>query len=430
MAKALTAVAVKTIRPSDQRQEIRDGACQGLYLCVEKSGVKSWVLRFRSQSGKPVKLSLGRVDFSGQEIAGPLTPGMPLSLSGARQLASQVHRDRLMGIDPIAAKKASKVKSTNTFASVAADFVEQHAKPKTRRWKATAKLLGLAADGTTIRKSLCDVWADKPIGDIKSGDIYGVIESARVRGVPGIPVRNEEPSESRARHFHAALSKMFSWAHKHRRIEVDPTVGVHPPDPAVSRDRVLNEAELQRLWQAADAEPTYGVVLKLLILLGQRLNEVCGMRYSELSSDLSLWTLPAARVKNKRAHSVPLSPIAQALIQSVPNTGDDLIFSTTGSTAISGFSKLKRRLDQAMGDTPPWRLHDIRRSFVTHLAELGVRGEVLERLVNHISGSRGGIAGVYNRSELMNERRAALELWSSHVEQLVSGNGNVVRLRA
>jgi integrase len=167
-----------------------------------------------------------------------------------------------------------------------------------------------------------------------------------------------------------------------------------------------------------------------LLLTGCRLNEVAGMRREELSQDGATWNIPATRTKNRRPHVVPLPPMARDILATVkPIVGKaGLMFTTTGKTPVSGWSKTKHRLDAAM-KIPPWRLHDLRRTFVTGLANLSVRPDVIELTVNHVSGMRGGIAGVYNRSELLTERRAALARWGHHIAGLVSGEpANVVSL--
>ena len=139
------------------------------------------------------------------------------------------------------------------------------------------------------------------------------------------------------------------------------------------------------------------------------------MRRSELSDDV--WTIPGQRTKNKRTHVVPLPPLARDLIPS--NVfGSDLVF-TNGKVAINGWSKTKHRIDQRMG-IPPWRLHDLRRTAVTHMAELGIAPHVIELIVNHVSGFRSGVAGIYNKAELMPQRRAALEKWSLHISKISS----------
>jgi integrase len=162
------------------------------------------------------------------------------------------------------------------------------------------------------------------------------------------------------------------------------------------------------------------------------LREVAGIRPDELDGDL--WQIPGSRTKNRRPHVVPLAPMAKKLIEAARDRR--IVFSTTGTTPPSGFSRAKRRLDAAMlaanrgKPIADWTLHDLRRSAVTHMAELGIRSDVIELVVNHVSGARGGIAGVYNRSELLDERRDALTRWAQHVERIVhGGSAKVVQLR-
>jgi integrase len=203
---------------------------------------------------------------------------------------------------------------------------------------------------------------------------------------------------------------------------------------------VLSQDEIRWFWQAteaADAPRVLGApkpfkaLLRLLLLTGQRLDEVAGMTREELRDDGS-WHLPSARTKNKRAHVVPLSPLACDLIASMGDEDTGLVFTTNGRTPVSGWSRMKRRLDAAMLELakqerggkvtiPPWRLHDLRRTAVTNIVELGVPPHVVELVVNHISGHKAGVAGVYNKSEMLPERKAALERWAAHLEGLVSG---------
>ena len=180
--------------------------------------------------------------------------------------------------------------------------------------------------------------------------------------------------------------------------------------------------------RATDAErKEFSALLKVLLLTGCRLNEVAGMTRAELSDDGATWNIPGARTKNRRPHVVPLAPLARKMI----GTGSEgFVFTTTGRSPVSGWSKIKRRLDEAM-QIPPWRLHDLRRTAVTGMAELGIRPDVIELAVNHVSGLRGGIAGVYNKSQLLPERRVALERWAAHVAGVVSGEpANVVPLKS
>jgi len=203
---------------------------------------------------------------------------------------------------------------------------------------------------------------------------------------------------------------------KHRVATGNPALGMFKPPQAKARDRVLTDDELRRFWPVTVAlDYPFGPILQLLLLTGQREGEVAGMRWSELSADLATWMLPGGRTKNGRSHVVPLPPMARRIIEAVHIAieGCPLVFTTNGRTTPSGFSKVKRRLDAQMSPDAPWRLHDLRRTAVTGMSEIGIQPHIVEATVNHISGYKAGIAGVYNRAEYLPERKAALERWAS-----------------
>ena len=443
MAKALTAFTVKNARPSKEgRRELPDGGCPGLLLVVQSSGHKSWAMRFRRPDGRSAKLTLGVFDSSGKEAESEPVIGAPLTLAAARKLAFDIQRQRARGRDVVADHATAKLRQrseqatrgANTFGAAARDFVEQHAMKKTRRWRETARKLGLhyhrdGGDPEVIPRGLSDRWGKRPIAEIDGHDIFSLIDEVRRLGVPGLERRSEGPTAAQARAMFADLSSLFGWLQRHRRVEKNPCAGVFRPEAEKARDRVLTNAEIVKFWQAADGE-RYGAALKLLLLTGSRLNEVCGMRRAEISADGATWSIPGERTKNHRPHIVPLPPLARQLVESVPILGEaGFVFTATDKGPVAIGSKIKNRLDKAM-KIPPWRLHDLRRTFVTHLAEFGVAPHVIELAVNHVSGTRSGIAGVYNRSELMPERKAALERWAAHVEGLVAGrSANVTPIR-
>jgi integrase len=457
LVKVLTVAAIEKYRAGPERRRIRDALARSLFLVIEPSGHKSFQMRFRRPDGKPAKLTLGPVDFSGREVDGAPVIGQPLTLAAARLLAAQVHQDRARGHDPIGDHKARKHRrhvereqhEAGTFAVAVRDFIKLHARPKTRNWRETARLLGLhySIDGNgepePSRNGLAERWADRDVRSIDGHDIWAVIDEARTKGVPGMEVRNHDPSEARARLAYVALSSLFTWLRRQRRVESNPCTGVPRPDPAKSRDLVLSNDEIKWFWQATDKiGGPFGGVFKLLLLTGARLDEVAGMTYAELNEDRSTWSLPSSRTKNKRAHIVPLPPMARAIIAGSNNDGADFVFTTNNTTPVSSWTWAKAKLDAAMLEAAraqrgksagiaEWRLHDLRRTAVTGMAELGISGETIELIVNHVSGSRGGIAGVYNRSQMLDERRAALQRWSLHVHGLVSGQAaKVTSLRS
>ena len=206
-----------------------------------------------------------------------------------------------------------------------------------------------------------------------------------------------------------------------------------------ARERVLSDAELGRLYTVAGAlaEP-WGVLVRLLILTGQRRGEVAGMRWDELDLEANTWSLPGTRTKNRQPNVVPLSTEAVEQLRTVKRRkGSELVFEGPRQTALSGFGKVKAKLDKMLGETAgqderaaaPWVLHDLRRTVATGLQRLGVRLEVTEAVLNHVSGSRSGIVGVYQRHGWEAEKQAALWAWAAHVlraADAIAADDNVV----
>jgi integrase len=427
MPKLLTAAAVDKLRPDAKRKEIRDGGAPGLRLVIQPSGHKSWVMRFRGAGGRHTKLTLGTVDLTRSEDAEPVLGG-PLTLSAARVLANQVSRQRAQGVDVAEAKRQLGRRGTaaNDFGALVRDFVEDHARPNLRGWRTTAKTLGLTypddgSEPTVIPRSLASRWSAKAAAEIDPSMIYAAVDEARKVGVAGTKTRNEGVSDSRGRATAKALSRLFAWAVEHRRVTVNPTVGMYRPKAPPARDRVLTVAEIREFWRACgELGWPFGPCFQLMLITGQRRSEVAGMRWDELSEDLSVWTLSAARTKNKRLHVVHLPPMARRIIAAAPRIVDSpFVFGTTTRTAISGFSKTKAKLDGLMPSVAAWRTHDLRRTCVTMMAEIGVLPHVIEAVVNHVSGFRSGVAGTYNRASYATERRRALEAWARHLARVV-----------
>ena len=243
------------------------------------------------------------------------------------------------------------------------------------------------------------------------------------------------------RYGHAA----FSWGMRRGAIKGNPFANL-PVAPSVTRrDRVLTDKEIAAVWRAAGrTKAPYGAIVQLLVLTGQRRDEVSGATWGEISEDLVTWTLPATRTKNAAVQIVPLSEPAQTLLRGLlPDEPDDfgqalwerratsaLIFPGKSMKPFSGWSKAKAQLDVACGVTD-WRLHDLRRSVATNLQKLGTRLEVTEAVLNHISGSRGGIVGIYQRHDWSKEKSIALSAWADHLVEIVTDKpqvNNVLKL--
>ena len=436
MASILTAAAVARLRgPKTGQLEIPDGGCRGLYLVIQSSGAKTWALRYRRPvTKKPARLVIGKVSLEPTNSEPKV--GALLSLASARRLAAHLSHQIAEGRDPGTehTERRQQQISAYTFGRAAHDYVS-HIKRTQRSWRDKASNLGLKEgdDGEIeqIKGGIAKLWADKPVAAITSKNIGDLIRDVRRNGVPGLERRNKDASDARARHFHGVLSALFNWLKDdEHQITTSPLSDLKQPKAGNSRDRVLSANEIKKFWLATDqvGEP-FGSALKIMLLTGARKNEVAGMRRSELDKDLNWWSLPGSRTKNKKPYVVPLSPLASEIIAAAKSPSEELVFSTTGHSIISGWSKMKPRLDRLMGvGIMPWVIHDLRRTMVPHMAELGIRPDVIELCVNHASGTRAGIAGVYNRSELMAERRAAMLAWSRRLSDIVHGTSadNVV----
>ena len=243
--------------------------------------------------------------------------------------------------------------------------------------------------------------------------------------------------------MHSALSVFFRWLLRQRRVASNPCVGVWRPSAPPARDRVLDDREIVWLWRATEQlAPRRSARSLGLLLTGCRLSEVAGMRRDELTEDAA-WVIPAERAKNHRKHVLHLAPLAREAVASAPPVEGPFVFTTTGRSPISGWSKAKSVLDAAMLQVAreeaeaegrdlgrvlaPFRLHDLRRTAASGMQRLGTRVEVVELCLNHVSGSYAGITGTYQRDPMLDERRVAMQRWSAHVAGLVSGKAaNVV----
>jgi len=213
----------------------------------------------------------------------------------------------------------------------------------------------------------------------------------------------------------------YQWAIKRGTLSANPFAALPAIGAKPKRERVLTDDELAAIWRAASAmPPPFGPITRLLVLTGQRREEVTGMRWDELSDDLTTWTIAASRAKNGAVHRVPLAEPAREILRALPREGELVLPGDRPPAPFSGWSKAKARLDDRSG-VSNWVVHDLRRTMATGLQRLGVRLEVTEAVLNHIAGSRAGIVGIYQRYDWANEKRAALDAWAAHVTAVATG---------
>lgn len=454
MSKALSAKALTKFKPDpDKRREIPDGVVTGLYFVIQPTGRRSWAVRYRSH-GKPRKVVLGPY------LAGDDDKRAGDELKRVRAEAAEMLDDVRQGRDPAAEKQNVKKQSKDEdqahrtqFDHVVRTFLARHAKPKNRSWKETARTLGLVPDKTkpkegdnpktfvAVKGGIVDKWGHRPVGDISRAEIIALIDDIADHGT-NPDGQKRRPAPILANRTLAALRKLFNWAIGRDLISVSPCVGVKPPAAEKARDRVLTDDELKAFWRGCNAIGwPFGPMFKTLLLTGQRREEVAGMKWREIDLPEKMWTIPRERVKTDKAHDVPLNDATVNVLEALPKVaGTGYVFTTTGNTPASGISKAKERLDGKMlailqeqdedAELPAWRLHDLRRTMASGMARLGINLPVIEKVLNHTSGSFGGIVGVYQRHEFADEKRRALDAWGSFVAELVDGKqgSNVVAL--
>ncbi|MBA3577316.1 MAG: tyrosine-type recombinase/integrase [Sphingomonas sp.] len=360
--------------PTAGRVEFVDALCPGLHLRVTIQGTRTFSAMFRV-NGKLIRQTIGRYPR--------------VSLSNARAAALDMMRTAQDGAD--ARERRSRAPCTVTYEELVEAYTEKHLKVNARSWR-------------NIRSGLLNKrmtpFLKRPVATITRREIIDLCDTMVAAGTP----------QGAVNHLRY-LKMLFNWAAGRDMIVHNVTSGVKPPAKSVERDRVLSDAEIAAVWKATFSLPTpYSEMYRMFLLTGQRRSEVATMRWSEVAGDV--WTIPREKVKKDRAHTVPLSRTAQAVLQSLnglPRFADDgFVFSTTGGrSASSNFCKVKRELDRLSGVTD-WTIHDIRRTVRSKLAELGVPREVARKVLNHEDGK---VDRIYNRHEYLLEKREALEKW-------------------
>ena len=362
------------------------------------------------------KSYLAQYTFAGSKRRIPLGPCSGISLAAAREAVQAILGDVAKGRDPAADRKAATTKAEHKAAEEA--FTLDVLLTKWGASHLTGRRHSYAQEAVRALRYAFKAQLPKPAAELKDRAVARLLE-----GLAGA----DKPAMAASTMSYGRAA--FGWAIG-RRLIVDNPFANLSFGHVVKRERVLKDHELRAIWEATAGPGSYHAIVRTLILTGQRREEVAEMVWSELSDDLSTWTIAADRSKNGVAHVVPLSPQGQKILKDARRRAD-LVF--PGERGLfNGWSKSKARLDQRCGISG-WTLHDLRRTAATGLQKLGVRLEVTEAILNHVAGSRAGIVGVYQRHHWADEKRAALIAWGAHVAAIVEGReaeGNVTPIRA
>jgi integrase len=389
--------------PATGYLELWDSNLPGFGLRIGFGGKRSWQVMTRIH-GEPVRHKLGTYPV--------------MSLAEAHEEARRVFRDAQKGINPKAAKKAAALAAArarrHTFASVAAEYMATAAKDLRTKAELQRKL----------DIDLLPEWGERNITEITRADVKDVIR------------RKARTTPIAANRLLAFISAIFNWALDEDIIATSPAVRVKRPGTETERERVLTDAELRDVWEAAGRLGyPYGHIYRLAMLTGQRIGEIAGMRRSEIAGNI--WSLPGERAKRGKGHAIYLAPLALELLADCPNKGD-LLFTSARSDdrRPTGFSLARRLLRKEVdairrerGETEPmpeWTPHDLRRSCATGMRTLRIDRLTASKVLNH---AEAGVTKTYDRYSMDEERRTAWESWARKIESIIRpGPANVVPL--
>jgi integrase len=402
---SITLRAVEALKPGEKPRFLWDHEVKGFGLKVTPSGTRTYIFQYRlgGRGAKTKRYTIG--------THGRMTPDE--ARKRAKRLAAQV----LDGADPSAIRRTERQERVDlAFDAYVSRFLELQMEHRAPRFRELTSAI--------LRVHVTPRLRDKALPAITKGDVVHVLD-----GLPAGQI-------ALRRNTFAILRLLFNWAVNRGDIAQSPIANMTAPAAVAARDRVLTDPELALVWQGAgQLGYPFGPFVRLLVATGQRRDEATKLDWSELDRESATWSIPSERTKNGKPHLVPLNALAVATLGEVaalrtksaetwPKQG--LVFTTTGKSGISGYSRAKSRLDEIIADLAqsaeaeppkPWRLHDLRRTLATGMQRLGVRFEVTEAILNHLSGSRSGVAAVYQRHDWAAEKRVALHAWADHIER-------------
>jgi integrase len=388
------------LTPGKAEEIVFDSELPGFGIRLREAGSRTFVFQYKL-GDKQRRMSLGKATAS--------------TLDGARKSAKKLYARVQIGEDPAGEKVVAKATAAETFEATIIPYL---AWQKTRRRMNGVVGLKPRSLEEIDRHLLTHA---KPLHKLQ----LSKIRRADIAACIGTVGKNS--GEIAGNRVRTTLSGLFSWAMTEGLVESNPVVGTRRHEEA-ERDRVLGDDELRAIWSSL-SDDHYGAIVKLLALTGQRKGEIAGLQWSEIKDGVI--ELPGERTKNHRPHTVPLSEPASAILVAQPKRTDndgrprDLIFGF-GDGPFSGWSGCKEALDARITEAAgrpldDWVLHDLRRTVATRMADLGVQPHVIEALLNHVSGHKAGVAGIYNRSTYERETTAALGLWGEHLMAIVQG---------
>jgi integrase len=366
------------LAPGERDKIWFDDDIAGWGLRIRDSGKRVWIFQY-AIGGRTRRLTFGTY------------PAM--SVTTAREQAGQLHAQTKLGRDPAREKVAAQARAGETFGTPSS---LPSSPPSGRGSRDTTLSATKSAERICARSTPLSTSPRSP-GDRDFS--VALIERGRCRRTD------------------AGVRSLPDWCAGEGYIDSNPAQLINK-NPERPRDRLLSMDELAQIWRALPAGD-FGDILRLLTLLGQRRDEIAQLDWKEVDLDRDVIALPASKMKNRRPHVVHLGPTAVAILQARDRGERPFVFGT-GHGGFSGWSQSKGRLDAKL-ELEPWVIHDLRRAVSTHMNEIGVTPHIVEAVLGHVSGSRGGVAGVYNLAAYEPDKRAAMLRWDEHLMAAIEG---------
>ena len=424
------AVELVEVPATGKRAHLWDDTLKGFGLMVTDRGVRSYIIQYRVWGrGSPTRrVTIGK-------------HGSPWTAETARQRATELLEQVRRKVDPFDALREAKsqkereqiervaaeaIKQRLAFGDIAARYLDSPSAKKLRTWRDVKSV---------IDRDLLPAFGSTPLPDISPADISDVLNNVAKRG------------DGPARAAYSAMSAVFRYAtekeSRYFRASDSPLRDVKAPAPSIKRQRLLSDSEIRLVWQSSGGLGwPFCDIVRLLLLTGQRLREVAEARWTEFDLAKGEWLIPGERTKNKLPMLVHLSAPALAILEALPRIASkkQFLFTTTGETPVSGFSRGKSRLDAIMNKAlsddglerlEEWRLHDLRRSMSTNCQRLGISPEVVDLMQNHVEGARSGTRGSYQLYKYAAERKAGFNRWGAALLRIVEPKqrGKVIPMR-
>lgn len=372
-----------------------DKDLKGFGVKTSANGSASYVVQYR-MGGRESKTRRYTIGGHGS----PWTPAL------AREEAARILMLVAQGVDPVESDKQRRREAVDLAFSNYADRFAGSCKGK--GWKLLVT--------RSLALHIKPVLRDKPLPTITRVDIVAALDR-----MPDEQVGNR-------RNVFAVMRRLFKWAISRGDIASSPMEGMETPPPVKPRERWLTDEELRRVWtHAPKTHRCFGPIVRLLIVTGQRREEIAGLQWDEVSREAREMRLSGERTKNGEPTTIPLNDLAIAELDQLargefwPKRGR--VFRTSTGAGFTAYHKGKVKLDRLVAEgghpLPPWRLHDLRRTLATGFQRLGVRFEVTEAVLNHVGQSRSGVAAIYQRHDWKPEKRAALDAWNEHIVQIL-----------